>query len=149
MLEIIGKMVKRMRLAENRLENVWKYYPCLKNIVLKITTKEIIVRLGFLKKLINLEELKILPKAQTLGSEVIQIGVEGAKFLSQNSTITTLILWDNKIGDEGAKYLSQNSTITTLNLGDNNIGVEGAKFLSQNSTITTLDLRSNKISVSE
>jgi hypothetical protein len=73
------------------------------------------------------------------------IGDEGAKALAQNSSLTTLNLYNNGIGDEGAKALAQNSSLTTLNLEYNGIGAEGAKALAQNSSLTTLNLYNNGI----
>jgi hypothetical protein len=85
----------------------------------------------------------ITDKSLHLGSN--QIGAEGAKALSLNTTLTTLYLNSNQIGDEAAKALSLNTTLTTLYLRYNRIGDEGAKALSLNTTLMTLDLGGNQI----
>ena len=73
-----------------------------------------------------------------------QIGVEGARVLTFNSTLTTLDITgypiDNYISNEEAKALSLNTTLTSLNLRYNKIGSEGAKALSLNTTLVSLDL---------
>jgi len=73
------------------------------------------------------------------------IGDEGAKWLSQNTTMIEINLSSNNIGDEGAKFLNQSSSIKTLYVAHNHIGDEGAKCFSTNTVIEVLDITDNML----
>ena len=79
--------------------------------------------------------------------------IELAEALETNTTLTDLILDNNKIGDEGAKAIAEalktNTTLINLKLSTNIIGDEGAYALAEalktNTTLTDLILDNNKI----
>ncbi|KAL1511220.1 hypothetical protein AB1Y20_006033 [Prymnesium parvum] len=76
-----------------------------------------------------------------------------AAALKTNTTLTSLLLSDNRIGAEGAKdvavALKINTTLTSLHLRGNSIGAEGARevaaALKANTTLTSLLLSDNAI----
>ena len=78
-----------------------------------------------------------------------QIIKEYIKYLTKNTTITTLKIGFSNIGDLGAGLLAKNTTITTLDIGANIIGALGAAHLAKNTTITTLYIGLNNIGVLE
>ena len=86
---------------------------------------------NILKEGTSLNKTKLNLNLKEIDDEKIEIII---KYLSENTTIATLDLGNNKIGEECAKYLSNNL-----------IGDLGAKYLSENSTITTLNLEYNKM----
>ncbi len=74
-----------------------------------------------------------------------QIGVESARALAESLTLTSLNVSYNQIGDEGARALAENLTLTSLNADNSHIGDEGAIALAGNHTLITLDVRNNQI----
>ena len=86
----------------------------------------------------------------SLGSFVSLYEVEPiAEALIQNTTLTTLLLNNNRINSSEtiaiAKALERNSTLTTLNFSYNDLGYHGARAIAEtvkiNKTLTLLDLR--------
>ena len=79
--------------------------------------------------------------------------IELAEALETNTTLTDLILDNNKIGDEGAKAIAEalktNTTLINLKLSTNIIGDEGANALAEalkTNTTTKLNLDNNRSS---
>ena len=76
-----------------------------------------------------------------------------AEALKTNTTLTDIILDNNKIGDEGAKAIAEalktNTTLINLKLSTNIIGDEGANALAEalkTNTTTKLNLDNNRSS---
>ena len=69
-----------------------------------------------------------------------KIGNDGAKFLSQNTSLVILNLEMNKLTEIGAEYLSHHSSLTSLNLDFNPIGDVGAISLSHIATLKECSL---------
>src|SRR5690606_25874061 len=61
-----------------------------------------------------------------------QVGVEGAKAISNLKNLTHLNLNVNNIGDDGAKAIAQLQNLTALDLMYNEIGDEGANAIIEN-----------------
>ncbi|XP_078362219.1 nucleotide-binding oligomerization domain-containing protein 1-like isoform X2 [Oculina patagonica] len=92
--------------------------------------------------LINLYDNNIGPLG---GAEITKL------FDNDNSQLTGLNLWGNRIGDEGVKQLSKvivKSNLELLNLGGNSITDKGLNYLSDklvNTKVKSLDLGGNNI----
>lgn len=89
------------------------------------------------------------------GNEITREGaIYLAKALSDNSTLTELILYNNRLGDKGVRLLAfelsiNNHTLKKLNLGFNDLTDDGAQHLAQmlktNRTLTHIWLQENHI----
>ncbi|MCC8995662.1 MAG: leucine-rich repeat domain-containing protein [Nitrosomonas sp.] len=65
--------------------------------------------------------------------------------LSKLTSLTSLLLWGNRLGDAGVKHLSNLVNLTSLDLSANQIGDTGVKHLSSLVNLTSLDLSRNQI----
>ena len=95
----------------------------------------------------------------SIGMAQCQLGVEGAKAMAElvsvTGSLTTLILWDNKIGPDGAKVIAEslsiNGSLTECDLRKNKLGIEGWTIIfnalrdSPTSKITKWDLTNESL----
>ena len=89
--------------------------------------------------------LKEHPEITKLDLRQNKIAAAGAAAtLATLTTVTYLILSDNKIGNNGFAAFAGNSSITELRVSDCGIGKEVIPaFLKENKTLTTLDISQN------
>lgn len=106
----------------------------------------------------GMDYLHLLPESTTtLNLSQCGITSKGIKslceYLKTNTSITTLLIWGNKVGDEGAKHIADmlrvNKFLKDLSVEESTMGPKGFAYLADaltvNRTLHTLPLHSDDI----
>ena len=73
------------------------------------------------------------------------LGDKALEFISNNTALQELFIYDNKLTDQGAYYLSKNTSLEILRIGHLNINDNGVKVLTTHPSLQSLSLTDSNI----